>query len=227
MADGTNTDWMGRPIGRRALLAGAGAAGLLAVTGCSLGRASSPDRPGDEANGWGGELVDPGIEKPDVTFTDMDGRPFPFREATEGKLAILFFGYTSCPDVCPSSLNGLARAIEAIGDGPGSAPMVLFVGVDTKRDTPEQLRQTIGRINPVFTGLTGTPELIEDANAQVFNPPFTIGEPDADGEYVVDHSARMFAFSPDGLAHRIYSAREVRQEQWVHDLPRLDEGTYR
>lgn len=216
---------------RRFLGAAAAAAGLgvAALSGCSLGRASSPD-PADEADGpkgFGGELVEPGLEKPDVTFTDMNGDPFPFVEKTDGKQAMLFFGYTNCPDVCPTTLNALARAIEAIGDGPGSTPMVLFVGVDVARDTQEQLKTYLGRINPTFIGLTGSEHVIAEANKAMLNPPIEIGTPDEDGEYLVGHSSLVYVFGKDNLAHRYYDGDDVRQAQWVHDLPRLDEGTYK
>ncbi len=220
-------------MSRRRFL-GAGVAGVAAsglavagLAGCSLGRASTPDpkQEAASAKGWGGELVEPGMAKPDVTFTDMDGEPFPFVEKTKGKLALLFFGYTFCPDVCPTTLNSLARAIETIGSGPGSDPMVLFVGVDVARDTPEQLKEYLGRLNPTFLGLTGTEELIGEANKAVFNPPIVIEEPDENGEYLVGHAKQVYAFSPtDDLAHRYYNGEATRQQTWVKDLPRLAQG---
>lgn len=216
---------------RRFLGASVAASGLAAaaLAGCSLGRASSPDpvEETDQVKGWSGEIVEPGLAKPDVTFTDMNGDPFPFVAKTKGKLALLFFGYTSCPDVCPTTLNALARAIETLGTGNGSDPMVLFVGVDVVRDTPEALQKYLGRLNPTFLGLTGTEKVIAQANREVFNPPIEIEAPDADGEYLVGHSSRVFAFSPvDDLAHRIYPGDKMRPQQWVTDLPRLDQGTY-
>jgi protein SCO1/2 len=165
------------------------------------------------------------LDKPDVTFTDLDGRPFNLRSETAGKLSVLFFGYTNCPDVCPIYLQTISRALEAIGTGPGSDTMVLFVGVDTERDTPEQMRTYLDRINPTFVGLTGTPELIDEANAALFQLPITIEEPDAAGNYLVGHGSKVFPFGPDDVAHRIYPY-DVRQNEWVRDLPRLAEGQF-
>jgi protein SCO1/2 len=217
---------------RRFLGATVAASGLAVagIAGCSLGPSSSKDAGIDtgEKEPWGGEADGPGIAKPDVTFTDMNGEPFPFVEKTQGKLALLFFGYTSCPDVCPVTLSSLNRALEKIGSGPGSDPMVLFVGVDIARDTPEQMQTYLGRVNPTFLGLTGTEKVIADANEQVFNPPIVIEEPDADGEYLVGHSKKVFAYSPtDDLAHRYYPGDEVRPQTWVQDLPRLAQGQYK
>jgi protein SCO1 len=213
---------------RRWFLGAAGGLAVATVAGCSLDRPSSRDARllPDEEGGWAGELIEPPIEKPDVTFTDMHGEPFPFREATDGKFTLLFFGYTNCPDVCPISLNTVARSLEVIATGPGSDPLVLFVGVDVARDTPEQLRTYLGRINPTFLGLTGPEEVIAEANEQLYLPPVTLEEPDEDGEYSVGHSSKMFAFQADNVAHRIYPADQVRQQQWVRDLPRLAKGEY-
>ncbi|HWJ60959.1 MAG TPA: SCO family protein [Acidimicrobiales bacterium] len=217
---------------RRFLGATVTASGLAiaGLAGCSLGPASSSDPSVDtgESKAWGGEVDEQGLAKPDVTFTDMNGEPFPFVEKTKGKLALLFFGYTNCPDVCPVTLSSLARALDQIGSGPGSDPMVLFVGVDVARDTPEQLQTYLGRINPTFLGLTGDEsDVIAEANRQVFNPPIVIEEPDADGEYAVGHSKKVLAYSPtDDLAHRYYDGDRVRPQTWVNDLPRLAEGEY-
>ena len=222
------TTWSRRRfLGATLTASGLAVAGLA---GCGLGRASSPDPDEDaeKASGWGGEVDVPGLKKPDVTFTDMNGKPFPFVEETRGKLALLFFGYTHCPDVCPTTLNALARAIETIGSGNGADPMVLFVGVDVARDTPEELQQYLGRLNPTFLGLTGPESVIAEANRQVLNPPIGIEEPDANGEYAVLHSRRVLAYSPkDDLAHRYYDGENTRQQTWVKDLPRLDQGQFR
>lgn len=211
---------------RRVLGLGAAAVAGVALGGCSLDRASTPDRPGERARAsWGGTLLDPPFEKPDVTLADVDGKPFPFREATAGKLTVLFFGYTSCPDVCPVYLNTMARSIEAIGPGPGSRPQVLFVGVDVARDTPDVLRSYLGSIDPTFVGLTGEEHEIANAITSLKMPPVVIGEPEADGTYEVGHPAQVTVFTRDDLAHRIYPSN-VRQQQWVNDLPRLDEGRW-
>lgn len=218
---------------RRRFLGATVAASGLAVAGlagCSLGPSSSKDADIDtgEKVPWGGEVDEQGIAKPDVTFTTMAGDPFPFVEETKGKLTLLFFGYTNCPDVCPITLQSLNRALEKIGSGPGSDPMVCFVGVDVARDTPEQLTQYLGNINTTFLGLTGDERtVIGEANKQVFNPPIVIEEPDEDGQYAVLHSKRVLAYSPtDDLAHRYYPGDDVRPQTWVQDLPRLAKGEY-
>lgn len=216
---------------RRRFLAGTVAtagASALALAGCNTERAGSPDgaRRGGDGARFAGSLVDPPFEKPDVTFTTMDGEPFPFRSATAGQLTFLFFGYTNCPDQCPVYLQSLARARDAVGSGPGSRPQVLFVGVDIARDTPKQLKTYLSRIDPTFIGLTGTEDVIAKANAAVKFPPIEIGQPDADGEYLVGHYSKAVVFTPDDEGHRLYGF-DVRQQQFAADLPRLARGDYR
>lgn len=222
------TSWSRRRfLGASVAASGLALAGGGLLASCSLQDSSSSDP--NDANpdaGWGGELVTPGLKKPDVTFTDMNGETFPLREKTKGRFAMFFFGYTNCPDVCPVYLNTLARSIETVGSWPDGAPMVLFVGVDVARDTPEQMKKYLGRINPTFLGLTASEKVIAQANRELYLPPIVIEEPDANGAYSVGHSSKSFAFTADGLAHRIYPSDQVRQAQWVKDLPRLAAGTY-
>jgi protein SCO1 len=217
------------PWTRRRLLglgAGAGAA-LLLGSGCgNLKRGSATDRSGVGADDdWGGTHLDPPLEKPDVTFTTMDGEAFPFREATAGRLTVLFFGFINCPDVCPVYLNSMASALQAIGSGPGSRPLVLFVGVDTARDTPEAMRSYLGAIDPSFVGLTAEPEVIDEALTALLMPSVVFEDPAPDGSYDVGHGSQVSVFTADDVAHRIYPS-DVRQQQWVKDLPRLDQGEY-
>ena len=134
------TAWSRRRfLGATLTASGLAVAGLA---GCGLGRASSPDPDEDaeKASGWGGEVDVPGLKKPDVTFTDMNGKPFPFVEETKGKLALLFFGYTHCPDVCPTTMSELAEVKRSLG-ADGSRVVGVFVTVDPRdayEFTPDQ-----------------------------------------------------------------------------------------
>lgn len=211
---------------RRVLGAGVAAGAGLLLSACGLQDGGSKDASEvDPDAGWTGLLVSPPFEKPDVTFTDFNGKPYPLREKTAGRLTLLFFGYTSCPDVCPTYLNTLASALDTIGDGPGGRPIVLFVGVDVARDTPKRMKEYLGQIDRDFIGLTGPEPVIAKAIGDLKLGQPVIHEPDAKGNYVVDHPAAIIAFSPDGKGHRMFPAN-TRQEQWIKDLPRLDNGIY-
>lgn len=209
----SNPTWTRREV----LAAGAAGAASLLAASCASSASAEP---------FGGTLLDPPYSKPNVTLTTMGGTAFPFREATQGKLTLLFLGYTNCPDQCPLWLNTVARAREKIGEGPGSRPQVLFVGLDLKRDTPAVLKNYLGRIDPTFTGLTGSRPQLDKLLDDLHFAPLEIGEPDASGNYEVGHYSRSIAYSPDNQGHRMYTF-DVKQPDLVADLPRLARSQFR
>lgn len=222
----TDPAWLTR---RRFLGITASGLAVAGLAACGLERQATPDVQEEEVDegGFAGTLMDPPMTKPDLTFTTMDGEELNLIEGTKGQFSMLFFGYTNCPDVCPVFLTTIARAIEAIGSGPGSEVQVYFVGVDVARDTPEQMKEYLGNINGSFIGLTASEETIGDAMEHFKMPPVTIEiDEDGDGEYIVGHGKQAWAFTADDVAHRFYPSDEVRQQQWVHDLPLLSEGVY-
>lgn len=211
---------------RRRFLAASGAtAGALALGACNISKGATVDQDNILDDGdWSDSIIlDPPFEKPDVTFVDTDGNAYPLREKTNGRLAILGFGYTSCPDICPIYLQSIKAAQESLGSGPGSRPIVLFVGVDTKRDTPAALKEWEKAYDMV--GLTGTEEEMRKALDDLKLGQFELGTPDAKGDYLVAHDARLTVFSPDNLAHRMYDGKTTTQRTFVRDLPRLDKIT--
>lgn len=150
-------------------------------------------------------------------LTDMNGRAVT-DEAYAGKLRLMTFGYTSCPDVCPTILGTLASALDQLG--PDKARVVaLFVSVDPERDSPAQLKEYMTAF-PGIVGLTGTPEQIQ-GTARNFKVRYE-KQPAADGDpkaYAVDHSAFIYimdgageflarmphASAPDRVAERVKS----------------------
>ncbi len=156
--------------------------------------------------------------RPDFTLTDTDGEPFDFRAETEGRLTLLFFGYTSCPDVCPLHLSNLASVL----DRPGMPqPTVVFVGVDRRRDTPEAIRTFLDRFDPRFIGLTGTEDELVAAQEAARVPVAIAEEPsEPGGDYLVGHASQILAYTADDLAHVQYPFG-VRQQDWEADLPLL------
>ncbi|HXN16446.1 MAG TPA: SCO family protein [Usitatibacter sp.] len=113
-----------------------------------------------------------------------------------GKVVVVVFGYTQCPDVCPTTLADLASALRLLG-GEASRVQVLFVTVDPKRDTPELLRQYVPAFHPDFLGLFG-----DDAALTKVTKDFHVYARERAGRtaetYTVDHSAQSFAFDPEG-----------------------------
>ena len=101
--------------------------------------------------------------KPSFTLTDTSGRPFRFAARTRGTLTYLYFGYTHCPDACPTAMTDLAYAVRRQPASVRRRTTVVFVTVDPRRDTPRRLRSWLDHYNRSFVGLTGTPQQIAAA----------------------------------------------------------------
>lgn len=106
-------------------------------------------------------LIDAGIillpqsrNLPDVTMTDQDGKPVAINEL-KGKWSLLFFGYTFCPDICPTTLAELRQLLGSLPAEQRQQVQVLMVSVDPQRDTPQQLRDYLAYFDPDYIGLTG------------------------------------------------------------------------
>ena len=170
--------------------------------------------------GLAGPKIDPPLPKPDFTLTDTEGRPFNFRQATQGKVALLFFGYTHCPDVCPVHLANIAATLTRLSPEVNQAVQVVFVTTDPRRDTPEAIRAYLDKFDRRFIGLTGDSLSLDRAMSQLpFGKP--VIEPGASAEtYTVGHSATVIAFTRDNLAHVVYPFG-IRQQDWARDLPLL------
>ncbi len=114
-----------------------------------------------------------------------------------GKFMLIFFGFTHCPDVCPTELQVMANAMDVLGtDGANVVPV--FISVDPERDTPAQIKDYVAAFHPKLVGLTGTPEQIA-AVAKTFKVYFA-KQPSAGAadEYQVDHTAFVYLMGPDG-----------------------------
>jgi protein SCO1 len=196
------------------LFVGIGA--VLATRGGDGGDGGNAETTGDGAGGWRGTLLGAAQPRPEFTLTDTSGRPYDFAAETRGRLTLLFFGYTSCPDVCPIHMATLSAAL----DEPGMPePQVVFVSTDPERDTPEHLRDWLDTFSEDFVGLRGTPEDIRAAEVAAQVPPSMRGTGQGD-DYEVGHAAQIIAYTPDDQAHVVYPFG-VRREDWMTDLPRL------
>lgn len=136
----------------------------------------------------------------------------------KGKVVALFFGYTHCPDVCPTTMADLAAALKLMGDR-ASEVQVLFVTVDPERDTQEVLSQFVPSFNPTFIGLYGSPEQVKATatNFKIFYEKQV--DPGRSG-YTIDHSAGIYAFDKQGKI-RIYLKFGQKPEEIAFDLGQL------
>jgi protein SCO1 len=145
----------------------------------------------------------------ELALTDHTGRPRTLEEF-RGKAVVLFFGFTHCPDVCPTTLADTARALKTLGPQ-AERVQVLMVTVDPERDTPELLGKYVTSFDPRFLGLRGDPAATQRA-AKEFKIYFEKRK--AGDTYSVDHSAQSYVLDPQGRLRLL-----VRQDRIAEDLP--------
>jgi protein SCO1/2 len=130
-----------------------------------------------------------------IELTDQHNQPFSL-EQEKGKIAIVYFGYTYCPNYCPTTLTDMQKVKDVLGDDAAKIDVIL-VTVDPARDTPERLKEYLDFFDPTFIGLSGKPEQIEALYA-----PYAVvanQQPaDASGQYLVDHSTSLYAIDQEG-----------------------------
>jgi protein SCO1/2 len=131
----------------------------------------------------------------DFKLTDHTGQARTLADF-KGKAVVLFFGYTQCPDVCPTTLSTMREAMALLGDD-AKRVQVLFATVDPARDTPALLAQYVPSFHPTFLGLYGNDETIA-ATAKDFKVFFVKQPGKTPDSYSVDHSTGSYAFDPQG-----------------------------
>src|ERR1044071_6164099 len=125
---------------------------------------------------------------------DQNGEPFSDADL-KGKWQLLFFGYTHCPDACPTALNEIALALDRLGDK-RDAVRVVFITVDPERDTPEVLKNYVQSFDASIVALTGSPDQVAQA-AKAYRVVYA-KHPRQDGGYEMDHSAVIYVMDPQG-----------------------------
>lgn len=133
-------------------------------------------------------------------------------------VVLLYFGYTECPDECPTTLTMLANALRTLGPG-ASQVRVLFVSVDPGRDTTAVLKRYVSNFGPEFVGLRGDPAELA-ALSKRYRIAYHYERPDKDGNYEVDHSSAIFVFDRRGRA-RLLGQSDNTAQQVASDLRRL------
>jgi len=150
-------------------------------------------------------------------LTDQDGRPVSAGDY-RGRVVLLYFGYTQCPDACPTTLAELSQVLRRLGPRASEA-RVLFVTVDPQRDTAAQLKRYVSFFGPQFVGLRG-----DDAELTALTRRYRVAyhrEPaDRNGNYVVDHSSAVFIFDRNGRP-RLLAREGDPIEAITSDLRRL------
>ncbi len=190
--------------------------GLSAVlSGC--------DRSAERLNLDGSMVLSPPKELPEFIFEHRDMGKFS-AENLKGKWSLFFFGYTHCPDVCPTELFMLSEVMRKIEKNPESVaevPQVVFVSVDPQRDTPDSLQEYAGYYHQSFIGTTGEQESVDilaRAMGTMYERVYYLngkqllideeeGVPEGvENSYLINHSASIFLVNPEGDMHAVFSA---------------------
>jgi len=196
----------------RRLILGAALLGALALAGC--------DRAGPAAGGF--KAIDitgagyaRGFDLPDASGQRRTLADF------KGQVVVVFFGFTHCPDVCPTTMIELAEVKKALGPD-GARVQGIFVTLDPERDTPELLRAYVGNFDPSFIALRGTAEETA-ALAKQFKIFFAKVPGKTEGNYTIDHTAASFVFDANGKV-RLYTRYGSGAEALKSDLRLLLDG---
>ena len=183
-----------------------------------------------------GTLVDPPLPRPTQVLRDTSGQVFSFADRPADELTVLFFGYTHCPDVCPTTMADLASARHQLPAPLRDRVTVVFVTEDPERDTPGSLRRWLDGFDPSFVGLRGgnaaTKAVLEQlylpATKRREHPQDPINHPDTGvrhhhhGDYAVEHAGVVYAFGP-GRTTVIYSGG-TKPSEYAADFTKLLRG---
>jgi protein SCO1/2 len=174
----------------------------LVAAGCggSPEKVSALNAP--DASGLRGVRPDAPYPRPSFTLTDTYGKSFDFAARTAGRATILFFGYTNCPDECPTAMADVASALRKAPEV-RKGVSVVFVTTDPRRDTPSVMRRWLDRFDGSFIGLTGTPAQLTAAQQAAHIPP-SHDDPTAGGGYDVAHSSLLLGYGANDRARVVY-----------------------
>ena len=154
------------------------------------------------------------LAAPEITLTRDNGDIFRLSEQ-KGKVVLLFFGYTFCPDVCPTTLAELKQVYDGLGDN-AQFVQVVFITVDPGRDTSQKIQEYVNRFNPAFIGLSGSQTELENIwkGYGVFREIVPGTSPT---NYIVNHTARIILIDPDGNLRLSYGF-QAPIDDIIHDV---------
>jgi protein SCO1 len=206
----------------RRLLAAAAVVGTVALSACSASSEAAPPALSASPTPQGpyrGLELDPAQPRPTFTLTDTTGKPYDFAARTRGVPTLLFFGYTHCPDVCPTTMADAAAALRGTPEPLRGTVQVVFVTTDPARDTGKVLANWLRNFDPdlprTFVGLTGTVAQVEAAQAAAKVPVAT--------ENGQTHSAELLLYGTDDYA-RVAFVSGSSPDDLRHDLLLLAKG---
>lgn len=159
---------------------------LLVLAGLLIYFATKP-------HAYYGDGIDPPLPVKAFTLTGVKSNVS--LETFRGKVVVLYFGYTFCPDVCPLTMSTLAQALKIMGNQ-AEKVQVIMISVDPKRDTPQHLANYLASFHPSFIGLTGSKQQIDQVTAD-FGIKYEINPGSSPDTYLVDHTASVQVLNPN------------------------------
>ena len=200
---------------RRFALKKVAACALLASAGGLLA-ACQPDKPQFKAIDITGADYAQGFQ-----LTDFNGRPRSLADY-KGKVVVVFFGFTQCPDVCPTTMNEMAQVKKLLGTD-GDKLQVVFISIDPERDTPEVLKAYMGSFDPSFAGLyAASPDALA-ALAKDFKIYYKKVDGKTPTSYSMDHTAASYVYDPQGRL-RLYARYGIGPQAMADDIRLLLKG---
>lgn len=172
--------------------------GLL--TGCS-----------SDQQDWNAKSISGLMPELAYQLTDTSGETVTATD-TDGNIRLMFFGFTSCPDICPTTLQKLSRAVNDLPESAREDVRIIFVSVDPERDTPERIKSYVEFFNDDIIGLTGNEENLRELSKR-YRTTFGYEVPDENGNYDVSHSSAVYVFDRKGEARLL-----VRPGQSLEEL---------
>ncbi|MCS0601642.1 SCO family protein [Streptomyces sp. LP11] len=202
------------------------AAATLTLSACGSG--DSGDSPVAVVDGGSGSkraatVLDQPFTKPDLVLTDTHGKKYDLREETKGHPTLVYFGYTHCPDVCPTTMSNIAVAKQKLPKSEQDDLRVVFVTTDPGRDTPAELGKWLKGIDPDFIGLTGDFAAVK-AGARTVGISVEPTSKDKNGKLVSVHGTQVIAFSPKTDAGYVLYGESATVDDYTRDLPKLVKG---
>ncbi|MFL1403870.1 SCO family protein [Marinobacter sp. M1N3S26] len=167
---------------------------------------------------WNAKEIDGLMPELAFTLTRSDGETVTAQDY-QGQVRLLFFGFTNCPDVCPTTMARLSQAIRAMPEELQDQVTPLFVSVDPRRDTPEKLGNYVSFFSDRAVGMTGDEAALRDL-AKRYRTTFGYDKPDDRGNYNVSHSSAVYVFDGRGEA-RLLLRPDLSAEQITRDLTQL------
>ncbi len=172
-----------------------------------------------DADSFAGAVLPRPYRVPATALVDTDGHPFSLATSTDNRITLLFFGYTHCPDECPTTMATIASAMLQLGDEDRDDVQVVFVTTDPARDTGPVLRHWLDHFSPTFVGVTGPLDTITEVGTGV-GVPIEKGRRLPSGGYDVTHGTQVLAVDGKNTVPVVWTLGTTAPEL-AHDIHQL------